>query len=352
MDHIALPVGTTLDRFIMRKQEDFPYATGELSQLLRDIALAAKIVNREINRSGLIDIAGAYGNRNVQGEDQQKLDVIANIRFIRALRNGGEVCTVISEEDEEMIQTGNNQGKYVVAIDPLDGSSNIDVNVSIGTIFSIYRRISATGREGTVADCLQPGTHQVAAGYVIYGSSTMMVYTTGNGVNGFTYEPSLGEFFLSHPDITTPATGNIYSVNEGSSDSFPAGVKAFVQHCKNQSFSARYIGSLVADFHRNLLKGGIYMYPATAKSANGKLRLMYECNPLAFIVEQAGGKSSNGYRRTMEIEPSAPHERCPVFIGSKELVEQVEAFLAKEDEQADATKKATTKESATASVAS
>ncbi|MBD2767776.1 class 1 fructose-bisphosphatase [Hymenobacter sp. BT664] len=333
MDHnkLALPVGTTLDRFIMRKQEDFPYATGELSQLLRDIALAAKIVNREINRSGLIDIAGAYGNRNVQGEDQQKLDVIANIRFIRALRNGGEVCTIISEEDDEMIQTGNNQGKYVVAIDPLDGSSNIDVNVSIGTIFSIYRRVSPTGREGTTADCLQPGTHQVAAGYVIYGSSTMLVYTTGNGVNGFTYEHSLGEFFLSHPDIATPRTGNIYSINEGSSDSFSPGVAAFVKHCKDHSFSARYIGSLVADFHRNLLKGGIYMYPATAKSPQGKLRLMYECNPLAFIVEQAGGRSSNGLQRTMEIEPKTPHERCPIFIGSKELVEHAEALIAQEE---------------------
>ncbi len=334
MDHnrLALPVGTTLDRFIMRKQEDFPYATGELSQLLRDIALAAKIVNREINRSGLIDIAGAYGNRNVQGEDQQKLDVIANIRFIRALRNGGEVCTIISEEDEDMIQTGNNQGKYVVAIDPLDGSSNIDVNVSIGTIFSIYRRISPTGRPGTEADCLQRGTHQVAAGYVIYGSSTMLVYTTGNGVNGFTYEPSLGEFFLSHPDIQTPKTGAVYSINEGASESFSAGVKAFVKHCKDTGFSARYIGSLVADFHRNLLKGGIYIYPATAKSPKGKLRLMYECNPLAFIVEQAGGRSSDGQRRTLELEPKTAHERCPVFIGSKELVELAESLIAQETE--------------------
>ncbi|HET9502764.1 MAG TPA: class 1 fructose-bisphosphatase [Hymenobacter sp.] len=334
MDHnrLALPVGTTLDRFIMRKQEDFPYATGELSQLLRDIALAAKIVNREINRSGLIDIAGAYGNRNVQGEDQQKLDVIANIRFIRALRNGGEVCTIISEEDEDMIQTGNNQGKYVVAIDPLDGSSNIDVNVSIGTIFSIYRRISPTGRPGTEADCLQRGTHQVAAGYVIYGSSTMLVYTTGNGVNGFTYEPSLGEFFLSHPDIQTPKTGAVYSINEGASESFSAGVKAFVKHCKDTGFSARYIGSLVADFHRNLLKGGIYIYPATAKSPKGKLRLMYECNPLAFIVEQAGGRSSDGQRRTLELEPHTAHERCPVFIGSKELVELAESLIAQEAE--------------------
>ena len=326
-DRLALPVGTTLDRFIMRKQEDFPYATGELSQLLRDIALAAKIVNREINRSGLIDIAGAYGQQNVQGEEQQKLDVIANIRFIRALRNGGEVCTVISEEDEEMIQTGKNQGKYVVAIDPLDGSSNIDVNVSIGTIFSVYRRQSAIGQEGTVEDCLQRGVHQVAAGYVIYGSSTMLVYTTGAGVNGFTYEASLGEFFLSHPNITTPKSGNIYSINEGSWNAFPEGVKEFVQYCRDQSFSARYIGSLVADFHRNLLKGGIYVYPATSKAKNGKLRLMYECNALAFIVEQAGGRASNGQKRIMDIVPTDLHQRCPLYIGSAELVEKAESFL-------------------------
>ena len=329
MDHnkLALPVGTTLDRFIMRKQEDFPYATGELSQLLRDIALAAKIVNREINRSGLIDIAGAYGNRNVQGEDQQKLDVIANIRFIRALRNGGEVCTIISEEDEDLIQTGNVHGKYVVAIDPLDGSSNIDVNVSIGTIFSIYRRLSPPGSEGTIADCLQPGTHQVAAGYVIYGSSTMLVYTTGNGVNGFTYEPSLGEFFLSHPDITTPRTGAVYSINEGASDSFSPGVAAFVKQCKDQSFSARYIGSLVADFHRNLLKGGIYIYPSGTNSPNGKLRLLYECNPMAFLVEQAGGKASDGFGRIMDIQPTALHQRTPYFVGSTRMVERAEAFM-------------------------
>lgn len=332
MDHnsLALPVGTTLDRFIMRKQEDFPYATGELSQLLRDIALATKIVNREINRSGLIDIAGAYGNRNVQGEDQQKLDVVANIRFIRALRNGGEVCTIVSEEDEEVIQTGNNQGKYVVAMDPLDGSSNIDVNVSIGTIFSIYRRISPTGTVGNEQDCLQRGTHQVAAGYVIYGSSTMLVYTTGNGVNGFTYEPSLGEFFLSHPNITIPANGTVYSINEGSAESFSEGLAAFIAHCKKESYSARYIGSLVADFHRNLLKGGIYIYPATKKAPNGKLRLLYECNPLAFIVEQAGGRSSTGRARTMEIEPTGLHDRCPLIIGSKDLVEKAEEFIAAE----------------------
>ncbi|WP_299824990.1 class 1 fructose-bisphosphatase [uncultured Pontibacter sp.] len=326
-DRLALPVGTTLDRFIMRKQEDFPYATGELSQLLRDIALAAKIVNREINRAGLLDVTGAYGSQNVQGEEQQKLDVIANIRFIRALRNGGEVCAIISEEEEDIIQTGNTKGKYIVAMDPLDGSSNIDVNVSIGTIFSVYRRSSETGCDGTLEDCLQNGTRQIAAGYIIYGSSTMLVYTTGHGVNGFTYEPSLGEFFLSHPNIVTPRTGNVYSCNEGALNSFPEGIKNYVSYCKEQGYSARYIGSLVADFHRNLLKGGIYIYPSTAKSPNGKLRLMYECNSLAFIVEQAGGKATTGTQRIMEIEPTDLHQRCPLVIGSTEMVEKVEELV-------------------------
>ncbi|NDK57058.1 class 1 fructose-bisphosphatase [Pontibacter fetidus] len=328
--NLALPVGTTLDRFIMRKQEAFPFATGELSQLLRDIALAGKIVNREINRAGLLDVTGAYGQQNVQGEDQQKLDVIANIRFIRALRNGGEVCTIISEEEDEVIQTGNKKGKYIVAIDPLDGSSNIDVNVSIGTIFSIYRRKSDTGCDGTMEDCLQSGTQQVGAGYVIYGSSTMLVYTTGHGVNGFTYDPSLGEFFLSHPDIKTPANGTVYSCNEGSINSFPEGIKQYLSYCKDNNYSARYIGSLVADFHRNLLKGGIYIYPATAKAPNGKLRLMYECNALAFIVEQAGGKAIDGNRRIMEIEPTELHQRCPLIIGSPEMVDKVEEFIKSE----------------------
>ena len=328
--NLALPVGTTLDRFIMRKQEDFPYASGELSQLLRDIALAGKIVNREINRAGLLDIAGAYGQQNVQGEEQQKLDVIANIRFIRALRNGGEVCAIISEEEDEVIQTGNTKGKYIVAIDPLDGSSNIDVNVSIGTIFSIYRRKSEVGCDGTIEDCLQRGTEQVAAGYVIYGSSTMLVYTTGHGVNGFTYEPSLGEFFLSHPDIKTPATGNVYSCNEGGVNSFPEGVKQYINYCKDNGYSARYIGSLVADFHRNLLKGGIYIYPSTAKAPNGKLRLMYECNSLAFIVEQAGGKATDGTRRIMEIDPTELPQRSPLVIGSPEMVDKVQEFMKSE----------------------
>ena len=328
--NLALPVGTTLDRFIMRKQEDFPFATGELSQLLRDIALAAKIVNREINRAGLLDVTGAYGQQNVQGEEQQKLDVIANIRFVRALRNGGEVCAIISEEEDEVIHTGNTKGKYIVAMDPLDGSSNIDVNVSIGTIFSIYRRKSETGTEGTLEDCLQNGTQQVGAGYVIYGSSTMLVYTTGHGVNGFTYDPSLGEFFLSHPDIKTPSTGTIYSCNEGGVNGFPEGMKQYLNYCKENNYSARYIGSLVADFHRNLLKGGIYMYPSTAKSPNGKLRLMYECNSLAFIVEQAGGKATDGNRRIMEIEPTELHQRCPLVIGSSEMVDKVESFMKSE----------------------
>jgi fructose-1,6-bisphosphatase I len=326
-DKLALPVGTTLDRFIMRKQEDFHFATGELSQLLRDIALAAKIVNREINRAGLMDVTGAYGQQNVQGEDQQKLDVIANIRFIRALRNGGEVCTIISEEEDEIIHTGNNKGRYIVAIDPLDGSSNIDVNVSIGTIFSIYRRLSEVGQEGTMEDCMQNGTHQVAAGYVVYGSSTMLVYTTGHGVNGFTYEPSLGEFFLSHPNMTTPKTGTIYSCNEGGYNSFPEGVKNYLSYCKENGYSGRYIGSLVSDFHRNLIKGGVYIYPATAKAPNGKLRLLYECNSLAFIAEQAGGKASDGARRIMEVEPTELHQRSPLIIGSSEMVDKVEEFL-------------------------
>ena len=329
-DQLALPVGTTLDRFIMRKQEDFPYATGELSQLLRDIALAAKIVNREINRAGLLGVTGALGQQNVQGEEQQKLDVIANIRFIRALRNGGEVCTIISEEEDHIIQTGNAKGRYIVAMDPLDGSSNIDVNVAIGTIFSIYRRLSEAGGDGTLEDCLQNGTKQVAAGYIIYGSSTMLVYTTGCGVNGFTYEPSLGEFFLSHPNIRTPREGKVYSCNEGNLNSFPEGIKAYISYCKEQNYSGRYIGSLVADFHRNLLKGGIYLYPPTAKSPNGKLRLVYECNALAMIIEQAGGKATDGSERILDKTPAALHQRCPLFIGSPNMVDKVHQFLAAE----------------------
>lgn len=318
--NLGMPVGTTLDRFIKRKQDDFPFATGELSQLLRDIALAGKIVNREISRAGLLGIAGAFGNQNVQGEEQQKLDVIANIRFIRALRNGGEVCAIISEEEEDIIDLENSKGRYVVAIDPLDGSSNIDVNVSIGTIFSIYRRKSPVGGPVQPEDVLQKGNEQIAAGYILYGSSTMLVYSTGRGVYGFTYEPSLGEFFLSHSNMTIPKDGNIYSINEGGWHDFMPGVREYVEYCKQQRFSARYIGSLVADFHRNLLKGGIYIYPATQTKPNGKLRLLYECNALAFIVEQAGGIATDGEQRILDIDPTELHQRSALFIGSEKMV--------------------------------
>ena len=315
-------VGVTLDRFIMENQADFPFATGELSQLLRDIAFAAKIVNKEINRAGLSDIVGAMGSKNVQGEDQQRLDVIADFRFLQALTHGGEVCALVSEEVDDIIYTGNNEAKYVVAIDPLDGSSNIDVNVAIGTIFSIYRRKSPLGEKPGLPDVLQKGSEQVAAGYVLYGSSTMLVYTTGFGVNGFTYEPSLGEFFLSHPDMKTPETGRLYSINEGNYDDFEDSLKAYIQLCRDRKYSGRYIGSLVADFHRNMLKGGIYVYPATDGSPKGKLRLIYECNALGFICEQAGGLATDGKTRILEIQPTELHQRVPYYVGSKKMVEE------------------------------
>jgi fructose-1,6-bisphosphatase I len=318
---IADSIGTALDRFIKNNQDQFQFASGELSQLLRDIALASKVVNREVNKAGLIDIMGAVGSMNMAGDQQQKLDVLANIRFTRALAKGGEVCALVSEETESFVDL-NNEGKYVIAIDPLDGSSNIDVNVSIGTIFSIYRRKSAVGTPIREEDILQKGSEQVAAGYILYGSSTMLVYTTGFGVNGFTYEAGLGEYFLSHPDMQIPEDGRIYSINEGSANSFDAAVKAYVQYCKDQNFTARYIGSLVADFHRNLLKGGIYIYPATAKDPKGKLRLMYECNALAYIAEQAGGKACDGHRRIMDIDPDSLHQRTPFYVGSKKMVEK------------------------------
>ncbi len=320
---LALPVGTTLDRYIMHRQHAFAFATGELSQLLRDIALAGKIVHREVNRAGLIDLTGGMGQQNVQGENQQKLDVIADIRFRRALTNGGEVCALISEEEEEMILTGNNKGKYVVAIDPLDGSSNIDVNVSIGTIFSIYRRVSPIGSEPTIEDFLQGGHEQVAAGYILYGSSTMLVYTTGHSVNGFTYDASLGEFILSHPDIKTPQDGAIYSCNDGNVDAYDEAVKTYLTTCRKRQYSARYIGSLVADFHRNLLKGGIYLYPPTPASPNGKLRLLYECYPLAFIAERAGCRAVNDSESILNIQPTDVHQRSPLYIGAPVMVDEL-----------------------------
>lgn len=322
---IAHSIGIALDRFIKNNQEQFQFASGELSQLLRDIALASKVVNREVNKAGLIDIMGAAGSQNTGGEQQQKLDVLANIRFTRALTKGGEVCALISEETESFVDL-NNEGKYVIAIDPLDGSSNIDVNVSIGTIFSIYRRVSPVGTPIQDSDILQRGTEQVAAGYILYGSSTMLVYTTGHGVNGFTYEPSLGEYFLSHPDLEMPVDGKIYSINEGMAKSFTEPVKQYIEFCKEKNYSARYIGSLVADFHRNMLKGGIYIYPATAKDTKGKLRLMYECNALAFIAEQAGGRASDGKQRILELNPMDLHQRTPFFVGSKSMVEKAESF--------------------------
>lgn len=322
---IALSIGTALDRFIKNNQDQFQFASGELSQLLRDIALASKVVNREVNKAGLIDIMGSMGSQNMAGDQQQKLDVLANIRFTRALMKGGEVCALISEESESYVDL-NNEGKYVIAIDPLDGSSNIDVNVSIGTIFSVYRRKSPIGKPIQQIDILQKGSEQVAAGYILYGSSTMLVYSTGHGVNGFTYEPSLGEYFLSHPDMKIPEEGKIYSVNEGSANSFSPSVHKYVQLCKDRNYSARYIGSLVADFHRNLLKGGIYLYPSTAKDPNGKLRLMYECNALAYVIEQAGGKASDGKNRILDINPKDLHQRTPFYVGSKNMVECAENF--------------------------
>lgn len=323
---IAHSIGIALDRFIKNNQEQFQYASGELSQLLRDIALASKVVNREVNKAGLIDITGALGSQNSGGDEQQKLDVLANIRFTRALTKGGEVCALISEESESFVDL-NNEGKYVIAIDPLDGSSNIDVNVSIGTIFSVYRRKSPTGTPIREEDILQKGSEQVASGYILYGSSTMLVYTTGHGVNGFTYEPSLGEYFLSHPDLKMPEEGKIFSVNEGPANSFPTSVKKYVQFCKDkETYIARYIGSLVADFHRNMLKGGIYIYPANTHHPDGKLRLMYECNALAFIAEQAGGKATDGKCRILDIEPKTLHQRTPFYVGSLKMVEKAESF--------------------------
>jgi len=332
-----MPDMITLGEFVVRQQNDYPHASGELSSLLGSIRLAAKVVNREINRAGLSsDIIGSMDKENVQGETQQKLDVYANDKFKAALEARGEVCGLASEEEDDYVVFDNKKGrtnKYIVMIDPLDGSSNIDVNVAVGTIFSIYTRISKAGAPVTMEDFMQPGYKQVAAGYVVYGSSTMLVYTTGHGVNGFTYDPSLGVFALSHPNMRFPEKGNIYSINEGNYLKFPMGVKKYLKYCQElqpdegRPYTSRYIGSLVSDFHRNLLKGGIYMYPSYANAPNGKLRLLYECNPLAFIAEQAGGKASNGYTRIMDIEPDELHQRVPYFVGSKELVEEAETFM-------------------------
>ncbi|MEN9968353.1 MAG: hypothetical protein RIR94_527 [Bacteroidota bacterium] len=322
----------TLHEFIVSKQKDFPFATGELSRLLSDIALASKIVSNDVRKAGLVDhILGAQGGQNVQGEEQQKLDVVADEAFIRAFENGGEVCGIGSEENDDYLAFEAEHAKnanYVALFDPLDGSSNIDVNVSIGTIFSIYRRVSPQGSKATLEDMLQPGTQQVAAGYVLYGSSTLLVYTTGNGVNGFTLDPSIGEYFLSHPDMKMPENGRLYAVNEGNLNDFDPQLRAYLAYCQsndNQTgkpYSGRYIGSLVADFHRNLIKGGIYIYPTVPSAPKGRLRLLYECNPLAFIAEQAGGLATNGKDRILEIQPTALHQRVGFYIGSKLMVEK------------------------------
>jgi fructose-1,6-bisphosphatase I len=326
----------TLGEFIVEKQSEFPYATGELSALLSAIRLAAKVVNREINKAGLADILGAVGTQNVQGENQMKLDVYANEIFIKALRARGEICGVASEENDDYIifdEEIHSKSKYVVLMDPLDGSSNIDVNVSVGTIFSIYRRVSKSGEPARLEDFLQPGNQQVAAGYIVYGSSTMLVYTTGHGVNGFTLDPSIGVFLLSHPNMQIPVDGPIYSINEGNYVHFPEGVKRYIKYCQeldpatNRPYTSRYIGSLVSDYHRNMLKGGIYIYPRGTKSPNGKLRLLYECNPLAFIAEQANGIATDGKQRILDIQPTELHQRVPFFIGSKNMVEKAVSFL-------------------------
>ena len=319
----------TLNQFISDQQNKFPFVKGTLSKIFGDLQLAAKMINRDVRKAGLIDILGNFGETNVQGEEQKKLDVISNDVFMRLMDLSGACVCVVSEEDEHIHWCpGAEDAKYILAIDPLDGSSNIDVNASIGSIFSIYKRLSPD-KPVDHEDILQKGVNQVAAGYIIYGTATMFVYTTGSGVNGFTLDDSIQEFCLSHADIKTPSKGSIFSVNEGNLNEFPEGVIKYIDHCKGENkeekrpYSARYIGSLIADFHRNLLKGGIYMYPPTAKAPNGKLRLLYECNPMAFLVEQAGGKAHSGTQRIMEIQPETFHQRVPVFIGSGDMVDHV-----------------------------
>ncbi len=324
----------TLGEFIVEKQNDFPHASGELTALLSAIKLGAKIIHRDINKAGLVDILGANGVENVQGEQQMKLDLFANEKLKAALKARGIVAGIASEEEDEfVIFEGVEDGKYVVLMDPLDGSSNIDVNVSVGTIFSIYRRVSPIGSPVTEDDFMQPGHQQVAAGYVVYGSSTMLVYTTGHGVNAFTYDPSLGVFCLSQEKMAYPPSGTIYSINEGNYIRFPTGVKKYIKYCQEEDsathrpYTSRYIGSLVADFHRNLLKGGIYLYPSTASYPSGKLRLLYECNPMAFLAEQAGGKASDGVNRILDLQPTSIHQRCPLFVGNKSMVDEVESLI-------------------------
>ena len=327
----------TLGEFIVEKQAEYPNAKGELSGILSSIRLVAKVIHRDINKAGLTNnIIGNSGVENVQGEAQMKLDLFAHNTMKQALMSREEVAGFASEEEENFIAFDTERGrnaKYVILTDPLDGSSNIDVNVSVGTIFSIYRRVSPVGTPVTLEDFMQPGNRQVAAGYIVYGSSTMLVYTTGNGVNGFTYDPSLGVFCLSHENIQIPQTGKIYSINEGQYLKFPVGVKKYLKYCQEEDketqrpYTSRYIGSLVSDFHRNMLKGGIYIYPSATNYPNGKLRLLYEGNPMAFLAEQAGGVASDGYNRILDIQPTALHQRVPLFIGSREMVKKAEQLM-------------------------
>lgn len=325
----------TLDEFTIEQTRQFPNATGELSALLRDISLACKMINKQVNKAGLVDIIGKYGATNVQGEEQMKLDIFSDETLINVLRYSNECAGIASEENDDFVAFDDEysiNSKYVVLFDPLDGSSNIDVNASIGTIFSIYKRVSPVGQPCTLEDFQQPGTQQMAAGYIIYGSSTMLVYATRLGVNGFTLEPSIGEFCLSHPNMKCDENGKIYSLNQGNSCKYEKETLAFLDYCMKDDkenglpLSHRYIGSMVADLHRTLIKGGIFMYPADKKNTNGKLRLMYECNPMALIIEAAGGIASTGKQRILEVVPNELHQRVPIYIGSKNLVEKALSF--------------------------
>lgn len=319
----------TLDEFTIQETRKFPQATGELSAILRDIGLACKMINKQVLKAGLVDILGKHGATNVQGEEQMKLDIYANDTLISVLQNSADCAGIASEENDEFVCFDDEfsvNSKYVVLFDPLDGSSNIDVNAPIGTIFAIYRRVSPLGQPCTREDFLQAGNKLMAAGYVIYGSSTMMVYATKLSVNGFTLEPSIGEFCLSHPNLTCPEKGKIYSINQGNTCKYDDSIKTFLGHCmednkaEGRPYSHRYIGSMVADMHRTLIKGGIFLYPADKSAPNGKLRLQYECNPMAFLVEAAGGIASTGTERILDINPTELHQRVPIFIGSKNLV--------------------------------
>ena len=326
----------TLDEFTIQQLRDFPQATGELSSLLRDMGLAAKRVNVEVNKAGLVDILGDAGTVNVQGEEVKKLDVFANNQFMGVLQHGISCAGIASEELDDFVAFNDvisQKSKYVCLFDPLDGSANIDVNVSIGTIFCIYRRVSPLGTSVTLEDFLQPGHQQVAAGYIVYGSSTMMVYATRRGVNGFTLDQSIGEFTLSHPDIRCPENGKIYSVNHGNFFQYGENIRKYINTCQNKTkqnggpYTQRYIGSMVSDVHRNLIKGGIFMYPGTTDKPQGKLRLLYECNPFAFIVEVAGGKATDGTQRILDIKPTALHQRTPFFVGSMSMMKELESYL-------------------------